>query len=76
MLSLSLELAESSVGRMSEVCESWSLEDLTSMEDEDMRKLLEFYAPGSVPSLSKLRSEEDEDENGLFHRFEGSFGWM
>ncbi len=57
--------------RMSKVCESWSLEDLVDMNEEDMEALLEFYEPGTVPSLQSLRYGEGLDEFG----FDGSFGW-
>lgn len=56
---------------MSKVCESWSLEDLVGMDEEDMEGLLGFYKPGTVPSLQKVRYGEDFDEIG----FDGSFGW-
>ncbi len=57
--------------RMSKVCESWSLEDLVDMKEEDMEALLEFYEPGTVPSLQSLRHGEGLDGFG----FDGSFGW-
>ena len=34
--------------RMSKVCESWSLEDLVEMNEQDMERLLGFYGPGTV----------------------------
>jgi len=57
---------------MSRVCESWSLEDLTDMTEQDMEALLGFYKPNEVPSLKQVRNEHD------FERFEfdGAFGWL
>lgn len=56
---------------MSKVCETWSLEDLLEMDEEDMEALLCFYASETVPSLEHLRLG-DETEN---YAFDGSFGW-
>lgn len=56
---------------MSKVCESWSLDDLVVMEEEDMEKLLGFYSPGEVPSLESIRLGDDFQE----YAFDGSFGW-
>lgn len=56
---------------MSKVCESWSLDDLVIMEEEDMEKLLGFYPPGEVPSLNSIRLGHDFEE----YAFDGSFGW-
>ena len=58
--------------RMSRVCESWSLEDLTEMTEEDMEALLGYYKPGDVPSLKKIRNEPDFEN----FEFDGAFGWM
>ncbi|KAL4892441.1 siroheme synthase middle domains-like protein [Aspergillus ambiguus] len=41
---------------MSGVCESWSLDDLVRMGDEDMANLLLHYESGKIPSLDELRS--------------------
>ncbi|KAL8835084.1 MAG: hypothetical protein Q9170_003461 [Blastenia crenularia] len=56
---------------MSKVCESWSLEDLVEMEEDDMEKLLGFYKPGDVPTLDRLRLGDDFGD----YAFDGSFGW-
>lgn len=56
---------------MSKVCESWSLEDLVEMEEDDMEKLLGFYNPGEVPSLNQLRLADELQD----YAFDGSFGW-
>ena len=49
----------------------WSLEDLCEMDEQDMERLLEFYAPDQVPSFSQIRLGEKPDE----WQFDGSFGW-
>ncbi|KAI9037418.1 bifunctional precorrin-2 dehydrogenase/sirohydrochlorin ferrochelatase MET8 [Aspergillus affinis] len=41
---------------MSGVCESWSLDDLVRMNDQDMDGLLTHYKPGKIPSLEEIRS--------------------
>ena len=56
---------------MSKVCESWSLEDLVEMDENDMEKLLGFYKPGDVPSLDYIRLGNDLKP----YEFDGSFGW-
>ena len=56
---------------MSRVCESWSLEDLTDMEEEDMERLLGFYESNQVPRLQDLRQKDFAD-----FEFDGSFGWV
>jgi precorrin-2 dehydrogenase/sirohydrochlorin ferrochelatase len=40
---------------MSNVCVSWSLEDLVAMTDKDMDGLLKYYQSGEVPSLHDIR---------------------
>jgi precorrin-2 dehydrogenase / sirohydrochlorin ferrochelatase len=56
---------------MSKVCESWSLEDLVEMDEEDMEELLKFYQSGAVPSFETVRLG---DQDNVFV-FDGSFGW-
>lgn len=56
---------------MSKVCVEWSLEDLCSMEEQDMDELLHSYRPNVVPTLEQVRRGE---EPGKFE-FDGSFGW-
>ncbi|KAI4122493.1 MAG: hypothetical protein LQ347_006480 [Umbilicaria vellea] len=56
---------------MSKVCESWSLEELTEMEEEDMEALLGFYKPGTVPTFERIRLGDEFSE----FAFDGSFGW-
>lgn len=55
---------------MSKVCESWSLEDLVALNDEDMEVLLGFYKPGTVPNFERIRYGNTND-----YVFDGSFGW-
>lgn len=55
---------------MSKVCESWSLEDLVALDDEDMEALLGFYKPGTVPKLEQIRHGDMNE-----YAFDGSFGW-
>jgi precorrin-2 dehydrogenase/sirohydrochlorin ferrochelatase len=56
---------------MSKVCESWTLEQLVEMEEDDMDALLGFYKPGTVPTYDQIRVGE---EPGV-PTFDGSFGW-
>lgn len=55
---------------MSKVCETWSLEDLCEMDEDDMEALLGYYKPGKIPRLQELRTGETATV------FDGSFGWM
>lgn len=55
---------------MSKVCESWSLEDLVEMDEEDMERLLDFYSPGIVPTYESVRYGDS-----CHFAFDGSFGW-
>lgn len=55
---------------MSKVCETWSLEDLCEMDEDDMEALLGYYKPGTIPKLQELRTGETPTV------FDGSFGWM
>ncbi|GAB1215603.1 hypothetical protein ATERTT37_004794 [Aspergillus terreus] len=41
---------------MSGVCESWSLDDLVRMNEEDMTKLLAHYESGKIPAFDEIRS--------------------
>ncbi|SLM39428.1 siroheme synthase [Lasallia pustulata] len=56
---------------MSKVCESWSLEELTEMDEEDMEALLGFYKPGTIPTFEQIRLGNELTE----FAFDGSFGW-
>lgn len=42
--------------RMSGVCESWELEELVNMTDQDMSSLLTHYASGEIPSFSEIHA--------------------
>lgn len=53
------------------MCESWSLENLVEMDEEDMDVLLGFYQPGTVPTFERVRCGDDLDG----YTFDGSFGW-
>lgn len=53
------------------MCESWSLDELCEMDDDDMEALLGFYKPGKVPSFEEIRAGDGLSLNG----FDGSFGW-
>ena len=56
--------------RMSKVCESWSLEELCDMDEEDMNMLLNCYEKGNVPKFEEIRLNDDSVIG-----FDGSFGW-
>lgn len=49
------------------------------MDEPDMDRLLEFYAPATVPKFKDVRgvdpAEEHMDDEGIVWRFDGSFGW-
>lgn len=57
--------------RMSKVCVDWSLEELCDMEEQDMDRLLRFYAPEQVPTFDQVRLGESPGD----WQFDGSFGW-
>lgn len=56
--------------RMIRVSDTYSLEDLCDMSDEEMAALLGFYGPNKVPTLKELRGPEE------FDGFDGSFGFF
>ncbi|EMF15653.1 siroheme synthase middle domains-like protein [Sphaerulina musiva SO2202] len=62
-----VEAGPKRMGWMSKVCVQWSLEDLCEMDEDDMEKLLQYYAPDQVPSFTDVRGPPWE--------FDGSFGW-
>jgi precorrin-2 dehydrogenase / sirohydrochlorin ferrochelatase len=41
--------------RMSNVCVSWTLEDLVAMTEKDMDALLGHYQSGNIPNLQEIR---------------------
>jgi len=55
---------------MIKVSDSYSLEDLCEMDEEDMTTLLRFYAPDKVPRIGCLKAME-----GNLDAFDGSFGF-
>jgi precorrin-2 dehydrogenase/sirohydrochlorin ferrochelatase len=58
---------------MSEVCDKWSVDDFNAMDDEDMRHLIQYYGPGTVPSFEEIRLGSKE---AVVWEFDGSFGWI
>jgi precorrin-2 dehydrogenase / sirohydrochlorin ferrochelatase len=57
---------------MSEVCDKWPVDDFNAMDDEDMRHLIQYYGPGTVPSFEEIRLGSKGD---VVWEFDGSFGW-
>jgi precorrin-2 dehydrogenase/sirohydrochlorin ferrochelatase len=57
--------------RMIKVSDTYSLEDLCEMTEEDMETLLKFYAADKVPRLGCLKAIEGE-----LDAFDGSFGFF
>lgn len=57
---------------MSEVCDKWSVDDFNAMDDEDMRHLIQYYEPGTVPGFEEIRLGSKGD---VVWEFDGSFGW-
>ena len=57
------------MGRMIDVCESYSLDELVRLNEEDMRRLLSHYLEGTVPPYSEVRRET------VVYEFDGSFGF-
>jgi precorrin-2 dehydrogenase/sirohydrochlorin ferrochelatase len=55
---------------MVKVSDSYSLDDLCEMTEEDMATLLKFYASNEVPWLGLLR-----ESRGEYDVFDGSFGF-
>ena len=58
---------------MSAVCDEYSLEDFTIMDEEDMDVLLKSYNSGTVPNFQNVRLGQDPDIPFIF---DGSFGWL
>jgi precorrin-2 dehydrogenase / sirohydrochlorin ferrochelatase len=54
---------------MSRVCEQWSLEDLTEMDEKDMLQLLKYWPAGEVPTYEEVLLGDE------FDPFDGSFGF-
>lgn len=55
---------------MVKVSDTYSLEELSQIDEEDMVALLKFYALGKVPRLGCLRAMRGE-----YDGFDGSFGF-
>lgn len=59
---------------MSQVCDKWSVDDFNSMDEEDMKDLIQYYEPGMVPSFEEIRLRSNKSD--VVWKFDGSFGWM
>ncbi|KAL7273918.1 Bifunctional dehydrogenase and ferrochelatase [Rhizina undulata] len=57
---------------MTKVCETWSLEELCDMDEDDMERLLEGFSENKILTYKDLREEETIPVIG----FDGSFGWF
>ncbi|KAL1955235.1 hypothetical protein VTO42DRAFT_8894 [Malbranchea cinnamomea] len=44
---------------ISHICETWSLEELVDMNEDDMNMLLEHYASNDIPTLEQVRLEQE-----------------
>jgi precorrin-2 dehydrogenase/sirohydrochlorin ferrochelatase len=44
------------LSRMSGVCESWSLEELVKMTEQDMDSLLTYFESGKIPAYNEVHS--------------------
>ncbi|KAF1345063.1 hypothetical protein BDV97DRAFT_360291 [Delphinella strobiligena] len=60
---------------MIRVCDKWSLEELTAMEERDMDLLLRGYGPNVVPTFEQVRTAEDNMDPNVVWEFDGSFGF-
>ena len=58
---------------MSAVCDQWRAEEFSSMDEEDMEKLVTFYDNGTVPSFEEIRLGSQDE---VVWTFDGSFGWV
>jgi precorrin-2 dehydrogenase/sirohydrochlorin ferrochelatase len=45
---------------MIKVCDNYTLDELCSMTEYDMEKLLGFYKPNTIPSLDLIRLQESD----------------
>ena len=53
---------------MIDVCERYTLDELVSLDEEDMNRLLQWYKDGIVPPYGIVRGQ-------VAYTFDGSFGW-
>lgn len=76
--SYSLSMLTAGVNRMTRVCETWSLEELCDMDEDDMENLLSHYAENKVMTYKELRGvPPPSEEREVFEEaFDGSFGWF
>lgn len=57
--------------RISRICDTWSLDELVSMTEEDMDNLLRHYEAGKVPTFEQVRLKQGD----IIAPFDGSMGW-
>ena len=50
------------------MCKKYSLDELVSLNEDDMNRLLQHYKDGTVPSFGIVHEE-------IGYIFDGSFGW-
>jgi precorrin-2 dehydrogenase/sirohydrochlorin ferrochelatase len=73
-LAPNIEEGSKRMGWMSKVCNTWSLEALCGMTEQDMDKLLTYYGSNEVPGSKQIRGKENLDKDKAIP-FDGSFGW-
>jgi precorrin-2 dehydrogenase/sirohydrochlorin ferrochelatase len=73
-LSPNIEDGAKRMGWMSKVCNTWSLEALCAMTEQDMERLLTFYGSNEVPGSKQIQGKEKAKEDQII-AFDGSFGW-
>ncbi|EFE40258.1 hypothetical protein TRV_05014 [Trichophyton verrucosum HKI 0517] len=56
---------------ISRICDTWSLDELVSMTEEDMDNLLRHYEAGKVPTFEQVRLKQGD----IIAPFDGSMGW-
>ncbi|CAZ86001.1 unnamed protein product [Tuber melanosporum] len=63
---------------MTKVCETWSLEELCDMDEDDMDNLLSHYAENKVITYKELRGipPPSEGREVFEEAFDGSFHWF
>jgi precorrin-2 dehydrogenase/sirohydrochlorin ferrochelatase len=60
---------------MIKISDKYSWSDICSFTEEDMTKLLSFYASGGVPTLAQLRPDQEGRDADKEDLFDGSFGF-
>ncbi|EEQ31255.1 Bifunctional dehydrogenase and ferrochelatase [Microsporum canis] len=56
---------------ISRICESWSLDELVNMTEDDMENLLQHYNSGNIPTFEQVRLKQGDS----VAPFDGSMGW-